>query len=311
MKFLLAAAGALALTLAGCTPAENVAPNNAAPKIAAGAVKPDGRINGDPALWVMKDADTTVYLFGTVHVLRPDIDWFDGPVRTAFDASGELMLEMVEPEGPAAAATVMKFAVDPDGPPLSQKLPAPLRAKYQAALAKAKLPPAGFEALEPWFVASLLSIVPLQQLGYDAAHGAETVLTRTAKAGNKPIRGLESFEQQLGFFDAMPEPLQIRFLQSTIDEQDDLSRNFGALIGKWSRGDADGLAAEINKAMREIPEVGKLLLTDRNARWAQLLDDRMDRPGTVFVAVGAGHLAGADSVQRMLGVRGFTVTRLQ
>ena len=75
--------------------------------------------------------------------------------------------------------------------------------------------------------------------------------------------------------------------------------------------DADGLAADINKAMRDIPEVGKLLLTDRNARWAQQIDERMDRPGTTFVAVGAGHLAGAESVQRMLEARGMKVTRLQ
>ena len=274
-------------------------------------MKSDGRINGDPALWVVRDADTTVYLFGTVHVLRPDIDWFDGPVRTAYDASDELLLEMVEPEGAATQAIVVRVAEDPDGPPLTQKFGPALQAKYRAAMARAKLPVAGFEKLEPWFVASILSLAPLQELGYNGENGAEAVLTRAAKAGGKRIAGLETFEQQLGFFDGMPEPLQIRFLESTIDEQTDLAKTFADLIAKWGRGDAEGLGVEINKAMRDIPEVGKILLADRNARWAQAIDDRMDRPGTTFVAVGAGHLAGAESVQRMLAARGFAATRLQ
>ena len=310
MKRFVTGAAALALLLGGCTPTTNdtAAP---APKAAAGAVKPDGRINGDPALWVLKDPDTTIYLFGTVHVLRPDIDWFDGPVRTAFDASGELLLEMVEPEGAAAQAVVQRIAEDPDGPALTAKMSPALRAKYTAAMARAKLPVAGFEKLEPWFVASLLALLPLEQLGYKGEIGAEAVLGRTAKASGKRIGGLESFEQQLGFFDSLPEPVQLRFLESTIDEQADLARSFADLIAKWSRGDADGLGAEITRQLRDIPEIGAVLLTNRNARWAAQIDDRMDRPGTTFIAVGAGHLAGADSVQRMLARRGFTVTRVQ
>ena len=122
MRKLLLAASSLVLLLSGCAPpAADVAPA-AAPKVSAGKVGPDGRIDADPALWVVKDEDTTVYLFGTVHVLRPDIDWFDGPVRAAYDASSELMLEMVEPEGPAAQAAVTKIVVDPDGPPLTQEV---------------------------------------------------------------------------------------------------------------------------------------------------------------------------------------------
>ncbi|HZF43573.1 MAG TPA: TraB/GumN family protein [Sphingomonadaceae bacterium] len=309
MKTFLTGAATVALLLSGCAPATEVAPS--APRIAAGAVKPDGRINGDPALWMLKDADTTIYLFGTVHVLRPDIDWFDGPVKTAFDASGELMLEMVEPEGAVAQTTVQRIAEDPDGPALTAKMGPALRAKYIAAMERAKLPVAGFEKLEPWFVASLLALLPLEQLGYSGNNGAEAVLTRTAKSSGKPIRGLETFEQQLGFFDGLPEPVQLRFLESTIDEQVNLAKSFATLIAQWSRGDADGLGAEITRQLRDIPEIGKVLLTDRNARWAAQLDDRMDQPGAVFVAVGAGHLAGADSVQRMLAKRGFTVTRLQ
>lgn len=319
MKSLLSGAAALALLLSGCSPAADVPPPAPAARvaakigagIAAGAVKPDGRINGAPALWVLRDPDTTVYLFGTVHVLRPDIDWFDGPVRTAYDASGQLLLEMVEPEGPAAQAVVVKVAEDPDGPPLTRKLSPALLAKYQAAMAKAHLPVAGFEKLEPWFVASILSLTPLQELGYDGSNGAEAVLTKAAKASGKRISGLETFEQQLSFFDTLPEPVQLRFLESTIDEQKDVAKTFGELIRDWSRGDPDALGVEINKGLRDIPEIGKVLLTDRNARWAQQIADMMAKPGTSFIAVGAGHLAGTDSVQRMLAKRGFKVTRVQ
>lgn len=309
-KRLALAASVFALLLSGCAPTAN----DAAPaKVAAPAAnaKATGRVDANPALWVVKDADTTVYLFGTVHVLRANVDWFDGPVKAAYDKSGELVLEMVEPELAAAQTLVMSKAVDPDGPPLTKKLGPDLAARYTAAMAKADLPVAQFEGFEPWFAATILSTVPLEKLGYVADSGAEAVLSKAAKASGKPVTGLETMEQQLGYFDTLPEPLQIRFLKSTVDDIANVEAEFAQLIATWTAGKPEELARIMNEALIENPEIGKVLLADRNARWAVQIDDRMDRPGTTFVAVGAGHLAGADSVQAMLTKRGFKVTRIQ
>lgn len=308
MKKIAAALSSLALLLASCAPQAEIATPN---KVAAGAKGPDGRVNADPALWVLKDSDTTVYLFGTVHVLRSDIDWFDAEVKRAYDASGELVLEMVEPAAADAQRIIMAKATDPDGPALSAKLSPAMAAKYRAAMTANGLPAAAFETLEPWFVASLLGLVPLQKLGYNPESGAETVLTKAAKATGKPIVGLETFEQQIGYFDTLPEPLQLSYLGHTIDDLPTIETQFAELISSWTRGDAARLATLMNEGLRETPELGKILLADRNARWAEWIDDRMDRPGTSFIAVGAGHLAGADSVQAMLAKRGFKTARLQ
>lgn len=309
MKTFLCGVAAAALLLTGCTPQAEVAQGPA--KIAAGAKGPDGRINADPALWVLKDADTTIYLFGTVHVLRSDVDWFDDEVKRAYDASGELVLEMIQPEGAAAQGVIMAKATDPDGPALTAKLTPEAAAKYKAAMAQLGLPVAGFEGFEPWFVSTVMGLIPLQKLGYNPESGAEMILTKAAKATGKPLIGLETFEQQIGYFDNLPEPLQIRFLNITVDDLPELETKFAELISSWTRGDAVRLAALINEGLREAPEIGRILLTERNARWATWIDDRLDRPGTSFIAVGAGHLAGADSVQAMLAKRGFKVTRVQ
>lgn len=313
MKMLLIGASCLALLLSGCAPTANdataVAPKT--PVVAAGAVKANGRINGDPALWVVKDADTTVYLFGTVHVLKNDTDWFDDQVRRAHDASSELVLEMIQPEGAVAQEIIMAKATDPDGPPLSAKLTPAASAKYRAAMQRIGVPVAAFETLEPWMVSSQLGLIPLMKIGYSPEYAAEAVLTRAATAAGKRVTGLETFEQQIGFFDGLPEAVQLRYLASVVDELPSIEPEIAKLVSAWARGDADGLGAIINEGLRDIPEIGAVLLTQRNARWAQWVDDRLDRPGTSFVAVGAGHLAGNDSVQAYLAQRGIKATRVR
>ena len=311
MKKLSFLAALTAVLLSGCAPTPNETATVAPRATPLGVKGPNGRVEADPALWVVKDEDTTIYLFGTVHVLRPDVDWFDGAVKQAYDASGDLVLEMVSPEAQTAQKYVMSKAIDPDGPALTAKLAPADAAKYRAAMQANGLPVAAFETVEPWMVATQIGIAPLLKLGYDPESGAEQVLSKAARVTSKPVSGLETFEQQLGYFDNLPEPLQIRYLNLTVSELPKLETQFGELTKSWATGDADKLAALMNEGLREMPEIGEILLTQRNARWAQWVDDRLDRPGTTFVAVGAGHLAGSDSLQTMLTKRGFTVTRLQ
>lgn len=298
-KFL-ASAVALALTstLAG-------APGLSQPAIA------QTTVDADPALWVVKDADTTVYLFGTVHVLKPGLSWFDEGVKAAYDKSGEVVLELIQPDAATMQAAVMAKAVDADGPPLTQKLSPDAAAAYGEALGSLGMPPAALDKFEPWFAAMTLAVLPLQKFGYDPNSGVEKTLAATVKADGKTLGALETLDQQLGFFDSLPEPLQIEFLESTVEGMPQFEKMMGDMVSLWAKGDAEGLAVLMNDAMRETPELAKLLLADRNARWAEWVDARMDKPGTVFVAVGAGHLAGPDSVQAMLRKRGIKTERVK
>ena len=263
-------------------------------------------------MWAVKDADTTIYLFGTVHVLKPGLDWFDGPVKQAFDKSDELVLEIVMPEDQAEAAKVtIPLAMDKSGTTLSAKLDPDALKAYQAALTNLGVPVAAFDAFKPWFAAVTLSVLPLTKLGYDPTQGAEMRLTAAAKSAAKPISGLETLEEQLGFFDTLPQDGQITFLNTTVKEIDTLAPTLDKMVAQWSKGDTVNLAATMNESMTATPELTKILLWDRNARWADKIKARLDQPGTVFVAVGAGHLAGTKSVQDYLKERGLKVQRVQ
>ncbi|NIJ21973.1 hypothetical protein FHS95_003684 [Sphingomonas naasensis] len=278
----------------------------AVPAAQAQAVK-----DADPALWVVKDSDTTIYLFGTVHVLKPGLSWFDEAVKTAFDKSDTLVIEMVEPDAATMQGLIMKTAVNPSGPTLTERLPADKREAYAKVVADVGVPAIALDRFDPWFAAVTLTVAGLPRLGYDPAHGAERTLTDAARAANKQLVGLETPEQQLGYFDTLPEPLQIKFLVSTIDDYPEMGAELDKMVASWSAGDPDRLAETMNEGMRETPEIAKILLADRNARWAEWIDKRLATPGTVFMAVGAGHLAGPDGVQAQLGKHGLRATRVK
>lgn len=268
-------------------------------------------VDADPALWVVKDADTTIYLFGTVHVLKPGLGWFDEAVKAAFDKSDQLMLEVVLPEDQnEMVGIVVPLAIDQTGKGLPSRLSAEELKAYQAAMTGLELPANQFDAFEPWLPAITLSVLPLTKLGYDPEKGADKELTRFAKAANKPVAGLETLTEQLGFFDKLPETVQVTFLNGVVRDIDKLGPLLDNMVDLWAKGDPGGLSAVMNESMAEAPEIAEALLYQRNARWADTLKARMDQPGTVFVAVGAGHLAGQKSVQDYLMERGLTATRV-
>lgn len=268
--------------------------------------------DADPALWVVKDDDTTIYLFGTVHVLKPGLSWFDEAVKTAFDKSDEMMLEIVMPEDQAAVAkTMMPLAMDQTGKTIPSRLTADQLKAYQAAMVSVGIPANAFDSFEPWFAAMTLSVLPLTKLGYDPEQGVEKLLTKFAKAGSKPVSGLETLEEQLGFFDKLPDTQQVAFLNSVVKDMDKLGPMLDKMVVLWAKGDPDGLAVAMNESMAATPELATMLLYDRNQRWADQIKTRMDKPGTVFIAVGAGHLAGEKSVQDYLKARGLTATRVE
>jgi len=268
--------------------------------------------DADPALWVVKDEDTTIYLFGTVHVLKPGLGWFDEAVRDAFDASDDVVLEIITPDMAEMQGRVMKLAVSSDSETLREKLPEDKRAPYEAALADLGVPAVAMDRFEPWFVAMTLSVAPLQKLGYDPTKGAEYVITEAAEAAGKPILALETVDEQLGFFDSLPDDVQVQYLVSIVDDYANIGPTLDRMVVQWASGNPDQLGAIMNDEMRETPEVAEALLGARNQRWATWIDARMEKPGTVFIAVGAGHLAGDDSVQHYLAKEhGLTAERVE
>lgn len=263
----------------------------------------------DPALWVLKDEDTTIYLFGTVHILKPGLSWFDEAVKDAFDESDELVIEMIKPDPAAMVKIVNDLAIDTTGVSLRDKLSAEDRANYEAAMISLELPVNAFDPLEPWFASVSMSLVPLMKSGYANSSGVEDALTSHAKVQNMKLVGLETAEQQLGFFDNLPEDVQIRFLNFNVGSIGEMADGMENMVAHWANANISALAELMNAGLEE-KILYETLLSNRNAKWAEWVGKRMDQPGTVFLAVGAGHLAGDASLQAQLKTHDLKVKRV-
>ena len=253
----------------------------------------------DPALWVLRDTDTTIYLFGTVHVLRPGLGWFDDGVKAAFDASDTLVIEMLDPPPAEAIAIMADLGIDKSGRTIRQKLKSEDLPIYEAAVQKLGLAHAALDPLDGWAVAVNLYYTGLLQQGYDPTSGVEIQLKAAAAASKKPVIGLETMRFQLSIFDALPDDVQINYVVDTAKSMNEIAPQTDRLVALWAAADTDGVAAIMNEGFETL-KLTESLLTRRNANWAHWIHQRMKKPGTLFVAVGAGHLAGTVSVQQLL-----------
>lgn len=265
-----------------------------------------------PALWKVADADTTVYLFGTIHMLPEGTKWRTPAFDRAVAGADGLVTEAVLGPDPSASARAMaKLAFSPGLPPLEERVPADKRAALAAAVKQTGLPAAALDRLETWAAALTLLSVSFAKIGLKPELGVERALEAENEARGKPHLGLETLDQQMGYFDGLSEEAQRALLVSTVESPDETRAEFAAMVDAWASGDTDAIARTFDGEMNFSPELRQVLMTRRNAAWAEWVRRRMDQPGTVFVAVGAGHLAGKDSVQRMLAARGVEAVRVQ
>tara|TARA_B100000678_G_scaffold265510_1_gene249677 strand:+ start:275 stop:1195 length:921 start_codon:yes stop_codon:yes gene_type:complete len=266
---------------------------------------------GKPALWKIADEDTTIYLFGTVHALPEGTQWSQGPIEAALAGADELVTEipMDAAKDPAAQPMVMGKAMLKDGTTLRERLGEEDRASYEAALGTLGMPVTTFDRFEPWFAGMNMAMIPLMKAGYSMESGVELAVDELA-ADDAIRTGLETLDQQIDMFDTLPEQSQVSFLMASADNIDQIAPLMKRMTSAWLEGDSDRLAELMNLGLDD-ERLANALLYNRNAKWAAWVDDRMDRPGTVFIAVGAGHLAGTQSVQDFLSERGFAITRVQ
>ena len=290
----LAAFGAIAATACASVPA-------AEPKPAS------------PALWKVADADTTIYLFGTIHLLPPGTKWRSPVFDEAAAGSDTLVVETdIDESNPTATlGELFKLAISPGLPPLSERVDPDKRAALAAAIAKSGIPAAALDKMETWAAAFMLLGVQFKDLGLSPGSGVESVLKKQFQEGGKSIGQLETNAQQLGFFDTLSEGAQREFLEGVLDDPTEMKGQFGGMLDAWSRGDVAGIAKSFNADMGEAPELMDVLIARRNANWANWVKSRLDQPGTVLMAVGAGHLAGDKSVVNLLQKQGVKVTRVQ
>jgi uncharacterized protein len=292
----------------------------APPALAQSAVPPSAPVTATavaqrtatPALWVVKDADTTIYLFGTYHFLPDGLNWNYGPVKAAFESADTLKLEIanIAEEGPRIGALMAERGSLPRGQSLSDGLSDAQKRELARVIAEAGAPPEAIATMRPWLASLMLAISMYQKMGLDPSKGADQVLDGLARARNMPVEGFETGAQQIEFFASISPAQERALLLSTLEEWDSGQAFLNDILAAWARGDADSTGKSISESLRAQPELSRILLTDRNSKWADWIAGRMATPGTVFVAVGAGHLAGPDSVQSFLRRKGLRAKRV-
>ena len=277
------------------------------------ALADDASARGRPALWQVSDKDTTVYLFGTIHLLPKDYAWRTPKFEKALAGSQSLVVEtIVDSNNPAALAGEMARLGFRSGlPPLAARVPPAKRAMLEAAIAKTGVPRAAFDRMETWAAAFLLLGTQFKDLGLSGEAGVETVLRSAFTSAGKPIGQLETNAEQLGLFDTLPESAQLSLLEGALEAPGEMRGEFQGMLAAWARGDVARIGATFNEDLAGSPELREALLRRRNINWARWIQRRMASPGSVLVAVGAGHLAGSDSVIAMLERDGYRVRRVQ
>lgn len=266
-----------------------------------------------PALWEVSDSDTTIYLFGTIHLLPEHMQWrtakFDDALSQAQQLVVETIVDQQHPETLQAAEFGLGFKQGL--PPILQRVPPQQVPKLKAAIAASGIPQKYFDQMKTWLAAIQLLGVQFRSMGLKGSDGPEEILRQKFLSEHKPIGQLETNAEQFGYFDQLPERAQRALLEGAIEPHTGMGKEYNAMLASWSRGDVKEIASTFNRDLADSPDLKQALLEQRNANWAKWIEQRMAQPGTIIVAVGAGHLAGSESVVAMLQKDGYRVRRVQ
>lgn len=271
---------------------------------------PDAAL-ADPALWVVKDADTTIYLFGTMHLLPKDADWRSPALNRALADSQTLYVELTDDSPANIAGLVLRLGMDA-AHPLTRQISESEAQRLRMLANKAGVP-GGMQTLNimrPWLAALTLSLAPLKNAGMDPEQGVDEQLKAQMIAEHKPVIGLESAEKQIHLLADMPRALELGLLRSSMRDADQGTIKLGQMIAAWIAGDPDTIdRVGIAEMRTQEPRLYQVMLVQRNQAWATRIAALLLQPGTIFIAVGAAHLAGPDSVQVQLRKMGVEVVR--
>jgi uncharacterized protein YbaP (TraB family) len=260
----------------------------------------------EPAMWTVRDADTTVHLFGTIHLLAPDTDWRPPALAEAMTRADALWLEIDMLEDTSAAFAMITSGTSP-GRPLKSRLSPEDYAVVEAAAAAVGVPMARIEKLRPWLAAITLSLEAVRRAGFDAT-GVDMRLAMEARERGLPVHGFETGSEQMGFFAALGEDEETALLMETARTAGPELDLFADMFAAWETGDETALDKLLVQSIwLADPDLADILLTRRNRAWADRFEAIMDEPGERIVAVGAGHLVGESSLVDMLKAKGWTV----
>ncbi len=277
---------------------------------AAAAALAAGQARAEPALWEVTGGESTVWLFGSVHLLPEGGFTIGGALADALGDAERVCLEIdtgAEDESATAAVTLAR-AVDPEGRDLFELL-GPDAGRVREAAEDAGVPLDALAMFEPWFAGLTVSVMALQAHGYDVQHGVEQIIQAEARNAGTPACGLETLDGQLGLLDGLPAALQAEILLQALEEAGDVESLIEPMLDAWRRGDEAGLERSLEDDFEGYPELADALIYRRNARGAELVAEMLGGDEDVLVVVGAMHLVGERGLPALLAARGFQVAR--
>jgi uncharacterized protein YbaP (TraB family) len=262
-------------------------------------------------LWYTETDKNTIYLLGSLHVLRGDSFPLSKEIEAAYSDCTKVVFE-TNPEGvndPAFQAQVMAQGLYAEGQTLKRNVSQQTYGLFEKKAHAVGLPVAQFDRFKPWVCALLLTSMELQRLGFDPRHGIDAHFFQRAKRDGKGIIALESAEYQLGLFAKMGETEQESFLRQTLKDLELIETMASEMVDAWRTGDGDKLSSIIRANFEEHPDMYKRFITERNAKWASQIEGLMGQDDNVLVIVGTGHLVGADGIVELLRKKGHAVVQ--
>lgn len=264
-----------------------------------------------PAMWEARGAVGRAILLGSIHALPNGVDWQHGEVRLASMRADELWLELAPSESQKAITIFQTNAANEPVPPIAGRFDPASALAIENALDGSGMDRDDAQKVESWALGLLVDSAAQRDNGFAASNGVEARLTATFRQADKPITGLETAQGQLALLDDLPESVQRQLVMQALQDAKDGPAKLQRMTRAWALGDTVSLMHITNDALLATPELRAPLLTQRNDHWANTIALRLRRPGTVLIAVGAGHLVGPQSVIEQLQNRGVTVRRIQ
>ena len=265
------------------------------------------------AVWkVSSPSGSHLYLCGTIHLLRQE----DYPLPEAYDVaytdSQSLILELPpgSGEGGGMVTKMQKLGLLPEDKTL-ESIVGPELAQSVFTWGKAHgQPPESLARYQPWFVALVIAAVEYGALGAQPDKGVDQYFESKAKQDQKPGRGLESVDFQLGLFAGLNADQQKDLLRQTLSEVETISEEFTRMIEAWRAGDLEALGDLLFREADDYPELMEVFLHQRNRNWVPELEAALASGPPTMVLVGAGHLAGDQGLLALMKKRGFQVERV-
>jgi uncharacterized protein YbaP (TraB family) len=262
-----------------------------------------------PALWTVRDADSEMVLFGSIHILPSRLAWRPPALDTALATADDLWMEIPSDRSSqqAAMALVAPRAYLPEGQTLDAKLTRTGRRRLAEAVKRLGLPMAAVQRMRPWMAELTLSSADALRRGATGEGGVEQVLLADPRRPAR-VTAFETVEQQAELFAGAPEPQQLRSLENTLRDLRDTPDGYGRLVAAWMSGDIGALQREaVDPLRRREPDTFRRLVTDRNNAWLPQIRQRLSGSGRTVVVVGSGHLIGPEGLPARLRALGYRV----